>query len=602
MPAANDNKKGQTAAKLQNRIAAVAMVRDEADIIESFVRHIVQIADVVLLTDHHSTDGTREILASLMAEGLPLLVEDFADPGYHQEAVMTHMMVQAVREQDADLVLLLDADEFPVAPDGDAGALRTYLQALPLLAEPGWYRVPWYSCEPAEPEENRSKFLLSRPLLRAPQPEDAAKAIACRSAVEKFQLSVYRGSHALITPQAAQAGGLYWDVPPTDADAAKMQILHVPIRSEKHFLAKYLTDWLTWAARSSVYASDGGAYHRAFLSYLRGEKPAWPHVKDAASVDLSAYAEECSLRYTKETEIDPLANVLRLAEHLATARLRDSLHGREPGLSLVIICEGPDFRIEWLDAALTHAKTQGYPLTQLLAVAGEAHFSAVQGLLQNRVNGGNASLLPLAEIAQLSRLVQAPYVQLLLPGDVMLPGRWQEMMLCLALHPQVRMACADVLDAAGTEERLAPPASNIWMDLPAQYFPASQFRTFFLRTGSHLPFTLGSAIFRYDVFQSCGFLGEAARRGKLRQLSTWMALLDIVGEEPQAIALLARPFLRQAHAWSKEEYGAYLDDWEQVLQQFAGSGALPEDAEASAREALAKERERLATFGEQGNR
>ena len=51
--------------------AAVTMVRDEADIIETTVRHMLTQVDVVIVADNRSVDGTREILDSLPG-ALPL--------------------------------------------------------------------------------------------------------------------------------------------------------------------------------------------------------------------------------------------------------------------------------------------------------------------------------------------------------------------------------------------------------------------------------------------------------------------------------------------------------------------------------------------------
>ena len=56
----------------EGQIAIVSMVRNEADVIESFVRHNLQVADVLYCIDHASTDGTSDILANLQREGLSL--------------------------------------------------------------------------------------------------------------------------------------------------------------------------------------------------------------------------------------------------------------------------------------------------------------------------------------------------------------------------------------------------------------------------------------------------------------------------------------------------------------------------------------------------
>ena len=53
---------------MENKIAVITMVKNESDIIESFARHALSYADVLLVVDHNSTDETRKILELLQAE------------------------------------------------------------------------------------------------------------------------------------------------------------------------------------------------------------------------------------------------------------------------------------------------------------------------------------------------------------------------------------------------------------------------------------------------------------------------------------------------------------------------------------------------------
>ena len=43
------------------------MLRNEADVVESFVRHNLSLLDGLLVVDHGSSDGTSEILDALVA-------------------------------------------------------------------------------------------------------------------------------------------------------------------------------------------------------------------------------------------------------------------------------------------------------------------------------------------------------------------------------------------------------------------------------------------------------------------------------------------------------------------------------------------------------
>jgi hypothetical protein len=121
------------------RLVAVSIVKNEADIIEPFVRHTLAWVDHHLVFDHDSTDGTREILAALQREGLPVTLFRDDAPGHLQQARSNHLTRLAAQAHDADWVLPLDADEILTGPDRPA--LESFLAAsggsrpvsLPLL-------------------------------------------------------------------------------------------------------------------------------------------------------------------------------------------------------------------------------------------------------------------------------------------------------------------------------------------------------------------------------------------------------------------------------------------------------------------------------------
>lgn len=98
------------------RLVAVSIVKNEADIIEAFVRHTLAWVDHHLVFDHDSTDGTREILGALQAEGLPLTLFRDDAPGHLQQARSNHLTRLAARQHGAGWILPLDADEILCGP------------------------------------------------------------------------------------------------------------------------------------------------------------------------------------------------------------------------------------------------------------------------------------------------------------------------------------------------------------------------------------------------------------------------------------------------------------------------------------------------------
>jgi len=107
--------------------AAVTMVRDEADIVEATVRHMLTQVDVVIVADNRSVDGTREIL-----EGLPVHLLNDPERGYYQSEKMARLAHMARVEHGADWVVPFDADEWWYSPHGRIGDVLEGIDAWPI--------------------------------------------------------------------------------------------------------------------------------------------------------------------------------------------------------------------------------------------------------------------------------------------------------------------------------------------------------------------------------------------------------------------------------------------------------------------------------------
>lgn len=110
-------------------IIAVTCIRDEQDVVERFVRHNLAVVDGLIVLDHCSRDRTPEILAALVAEGLPLAVCRATLPGKHQGDWMTRMARAAATRLGAHPVVPLDADE--LLTGSDRSRMRALLTAVP---------------------------------------------------------------------------------------------------------------------------------------------------------------------------------------------------------------------------------------------------------------------------------------------------------------------------------------------------------------------------------------------------------------------------------------------------------------------------------------
>lgn len=186
---------------LPGSLWAVAMVKNEADVIVETVRHLLaQGIDRVLVADNGSTDGTDRLL-SQMRDQRVVLAED-REVGYFQREKMTLLARHAARN-GARWVLPFDADEFWLAP---RGTLDRYLASCrePIAAAAIHNAFPT-----VRPDELRLE-LRRHPLTKV--------------AFRPHPLAVLSmGNHWVSRPGGIRSG---------------LRILHVPWRSREQFARK----------------------------------------------------------------------------------------------------------------------------------------------------------------------------------------------------------------------------------------------------------------------------------------------------------------------------------------------------------------------------
>ncbi|VEB21889.1 glycosyltransferase family 2 protein [Avibacterium volantium] len=95
------------------KIIALAIIKNESDVIESFVRYNLRFFDELHIVDHHSSDSTAAILAHLKSEGLPIFLYSTPLVQHKQARVLTDLMQYCLmQDPDIDFAMCLDADEF----------------------------------------------------------------------------------------------------------------------------------------------------------------------------------------------------------------------------------------------------------------------------------------------------------------------------------------------------------------------------------------------------------------------------------------------------------------------------------------------------------
>ncbi len=239
------------------RLVAVSIVKNEADLIEAFVRHTLAWVDHHLVFDHDSSDGTRAILQALRAEGLPVGLFTDDALGKLQQFRSNHLTRLAARELGADWIIPLDADEILCGPD--RAALEKTLAATS-SDHPRSLALLNYLATASDPAEE------ANPVLRlqycAPGPRPTRKVMVPRSLALDDAVVAGMGSHALLRGETPLP-----DQPLPDA----FHLAHLPLRSPQHQVLRVVLAELQKLSHGRTHAGVDTHYRLGFQ--LLAENP-----------------------------------------------------------------------------------------------------------------------------------------------------------------------------------------------------------------------------------------------------------------------------------------------------------------------------------------
>ncbi|MGA2545277.1 MAG: glycosyltransferase family 2 protein [Rectinemataceae bacterium] len=253
------------------RIIAISTVKNEADIIEAFVRHTLAFADNLVILDNGSTDGTLGILRALEERcGLPIEIVEDPSPGHWLWRRMTRLMREfAVDKYGADWILCLDADEFIHAKSPMDLRAELFSLSGPASIELRTY-VPDYEDSPTE----------LNPVLRmchrlAEEVQKWSKVIIPRTIAEQENAQLTQGNHSVTVEGKAIS------MAPIESSI----LAHFPIRDAQQYASKI-------ALRALQYAAMYEKGHGWSIHLLRH----WQTLKEDPQRILDTYRDE-AMRY-----------------------------------------------------------------------------------------------------------------------------------------------------------------------------------------------------------------------------------------------------------------------------------------------------------------
>lgn len=291
-------------------IAAAAVLRNEADIVELFVRHTLSYVDVLYVIDHDSDDATPDILAALQREGLALQVTRQSDRAFRQGAWTTTVAREIQRRHGECAIVLLDADELLAVPD--RAAFRAELAALPPDV-PGMLRTMLHVVDPAMPDAAPiPQRCRHRYVPDVDAPPFAPKVVLPRRFSRHATWRVYDGNHAVL--DLDRPGEALMPVP-----LATVAIAHFPVRSVDQIVAKACIGWWSVQAIGARAEAERIAVHWQAL---------YGAIRDGESLDATAL-ERFALAY----QPDPALGLEALRERLVVAAVAHEVPQRYPTLA-----------------------------------------------------------------------------------------------------------------------------------------------------------------------------------------------------------------------------------------------------------------------------
>ncbi len=276
------------AANARLRLAVVAMVRNEADIIRVFARHVLALFDEIVIVDHRSDDGTAEYLAAVAEANPRVEILRLEEPSYIQSVTMTHVVRDRPQLRDADWVFFLDADEFlPFAGRHDLEQALDRFRSCPVIS------MRWQNLIPETYWDSEISLHDETPFLVPPVPSPFRKVAFQPARVPLERIVVAQGNHALVET----LNGL--ELPVFDAD---FELLHLPVRSVDQIVLKLTQGVLAYQKIGKRRDAAQGTHWHQMKAATKGA-PLSPH-------HLNALAE----RYSEEkTSLVPVSRTELLA-------------------------------------------------------------------------------------------------------------------------------------------------------------------------------------------------------------------------------------------------------------------------------------------------
>ncbi len=204
-----------------SKILTLTMIKNEADIIETFVRYTMQFAQKMFFIDNGCTDGTIEILNELIKEGFDIVLYHEAAVFYEQYLLENAYIRKIARENRFDFLIPLDADEFL------ASTQLTPRLCFETLPQEKVTLIKWKTYVITKETDYSEFFLDSINHVRIKESVTFTKVILPYEVLAREEIYVSMGHHTV----DSRNGNI-------TSENNQLYIAHFPVRSEKQIHLK----------------------------------------------------------------------------------------------------------------------------------------------------------------------------------------------------------------------------------------------------------------------------------------------------------------------------------------------------------------------------
>jgi len=546
------------------------MVKNEADVIESFVRHCLSFADQILIADHDSADATGEILAALQQEGLPLIVESVHIIEQAQAEVMTDLLGRAIGEYAADLVLPLDADEFLLSETAEISC-RNILQQLDTRKV---YGLPWVRYALEFPEQEQNEFLLTRSCAREREASSLQKILIGKEAAIQSRLIIRQGNHVAVIKKDNALMALLTE------QVKNLHLAHFPERSSKQMMSKAATGWIGNVAKYSVNTTVANHWQKSFHKLCAGDILRPEPLTDAVPAVI-LHQSMTKLRYMDHNQIEPFRNLLLISEGLANAYAEEKILQREKLVSLLVLFLGDETEFK---ESLASAVSQQYPYKEILLYG--MGIGSVD-LLRNMVQDAATMSVVKAFSGLPNGLdIHGEYIQWVFPGTILVQHKIMKMLVSLETQRELTFVCSNTLQDSGSIEE-STVWKNMTIDLPMKkenvasllVANGTELWTYMLENGKPFSGGISSVLFRRALMEQVNWLQGMFMGNRRLFLSMWGAILQgsFVGVFRQNMVRQYCGCTPDDWLWQQLEWFCLLEEYKkrpQILSQHLYQRAL----------------------------